>query len=107
MFTGDLYRLSSPYDSDYYALMYVSPDKSRAVVYTYCMRYQHRAGSQHSFRLDGLDPKRNYTVKELNVNRSCWWGDGDVFSGEFLQSGAFNPDLPQKYSSAVFYLEAK
>ena len=87
--------------------MYVSPDKSRAVVYTYCMRYQHRAGSQHSFRLDGLDPKRNYTVKELNVNRSCWWGDGDVFSGEFLQSGAFNPDLPQKYSSAVFYLEAK
>ena len=107
VFTGDLYRLSSPYDSDYYALMYVSPDKSRAVVYTYCMRYQHRAGSQHSFRLDGLDPKRNYTVKELNVNRSCWWGDGDVFSGEFLQSGAFNPDLPQKYSSAVFYLEAK
>ncbi|MBQ6958877.1 MAG: alpha-galactosidase [Bacteroidales bacterium] len=107
VFTGDLYRLSSPYDSDYYALMYVSPDQSRAVVYTYCMRYQHRAGSQHSFRLDGLDPKRNYRVKELNVDRSCWWGDGKEFSGAFLGTGAFNPDLPQKYSSAVFYLEAK
>lgn len=107
VFNGDLYRLSSPYDSDYYALMYVSPDKSRAVVYTYCLRYQNREGSQHAFRLDGLDPERSYTVKELNVDRSCWWGDGGVFSGSFLQSGAFNPDLPQKYSSAVFYLEAK
>ena len=107
VFNGDLYRLSSPYDSDYYALMYVSPDKSRAVVYTYCLRYQNREGSQHAFRLDGLDPERSYTVKELNVDRSCWWGDGKEFSGAFLGTGAFNPDLPQKYSSAVFYLEAK
>lgn len=107
VFNGDLYRLSSPYDSDYYALMYVSPDKSRAVVYTYCLRYQNREGSQHAFRLEGLDPERSYTVKELNVDRSCWWGDGKEFSGAFLGTGAFNPDLPQKYSSAVFYLEAK
>ncbi|MCR5709130.1 MAG: alpha-galactosidase [Bacteroidales bacterium] len=107
VFTGGLYRLSSPYDSDYYALMYVSEDKSRAVVYTYCLRYQHRAGSQHPFRLDGLDPERSYKVTELNVDRSCWWGSGQTFTGGFLQSGAFNPDLPQKYSSAVFYLEAE
>ena len=107
VFNGDLYHLSSPYDSDYYALMYVSPDKSRAVVYTYCLRYQNREGSQHAFRLEGLDPERSYTVKELNVDRSCWWGDGKEFSGAFLGTGAFNPDLPQKYSSAVFYLEAK
>ena len=107
VFTGDLYRLSSPYDSDYYALMYVSSDKSRAVVYTYCLRYQHRAGSKHPFRLDGLDPERTYKVKELNVDHSCWWGDGDAFSGAFLATGAFNPDLPQQFSSAIFYLEAE
>ena len=107
VFTGDLYRLSSPYDSDYYALAYVAPDKSRAVVYTYCLRYQHRTGSQHPFRIDGLDPQRKYKVRELNVDRSCWWGDGQTFTGDFLGTGAFNPDLPQKYSSAVFYLEAE
>ena len=66
-----------------------------------------RPGGRHSFRLDGLDPERNYKVTELNVDRSCWWGDGKEFSGAFLGTGAFNPDLPQKYSSAVFYLEAK
>ena len=107
VFNGDLYRLSSPYDGDYYALMYVSPDKSRAVVYTYCLQYQNRNGSRHSFKLEGLDPERTYKVTELNVDRSCWWGDGKEFSGAFLGTGAFNPDLPQKYSSAVFYLEAK
>ena len=107
VFTGDLYRLASPYDGDYYALMYVSPDKTRAVVYTYCLKYQNRSGSRHSFRLDGLDPERKYKVTELNVDRSCWWGDGQTFTGGFLQSGAFNPDLPQKYSSAVFYLEVQ
>ena len=107
MFNGDLYRLASPYDGDYYALMYVSPDKSRAVVYTYCLRYGNRNGSRHSFRLQGLDSERSYKVTELNVDRSCWWGDGQTFTGDFLQSGAFNPDLLQKYSSAVFYLEAQ
>lgn len=106
VFSGDLYRLASPYDGDYYALMYVTEDKSRAVVCTYCLRYQHRTASRHSFRLDGLDPERSYKVSELNVDRSCWWGDGGTFRGDFLQSGAFNPDLPQQYSSAIFYLEA-
>ena len=106
VFNGDLYRLASPYDGDYYALMYVSPDKSRAVVYTYCLRYGNRNGSRHSFRLQGLDSERSYKVTELNVDRSCWWGDGQTFTGAFLGSGAFNPDLPQQFSSAVFYLEA-
>ena len=107
VFNGDLYRLASPYDGDYYALMYVSPDKSRAVVYTYCLRYGNRNGSRHSFRLQGLDSERSYQVTELNVDRSCWWGDGQTFTGAFLGSGAFNPDLPQQYSSAVFYLEVR
>ena len=106
VFTGDLYRLASPYEGDYYALMYVSEDRSRAVVYTYCLRYGNRNGSRHSFRLQGLDPARSYKVKELNVDRSCWWGDGQSFTGAFLETGAFNPDLPQQFSSAVFYLEA-
>ena len=107
VFTGDLYRLASPLDGDYYALLYVAPDKSRAVVFTYCLRYQNRNGSRHPFRLDGLDPQRRYKVRELNVDRSCWWGDGQAFTGDFLATGAFNPDLPQQFSSAVFYLEAE
>ena len=107
VFTGDLYRLASPYEGDYYALMYVSPDKRRAVVFAYCLRYQNRGVGTHTFRLQGLDPARKYKVKEQNVDKSCWWGDGKAFTGAFLAGGGFNPALLKSNSSAVFLLEAE
>ena len=107
VFTGDVYRLASPYDGDYYALMYVSQDQSRAVVFTYCVKYQNRAVGARTFRMDGLDPERKYKVTELNVNRSCWWGSGQVHAGDFLMEGGFNPKLLRTFDSAVFYLEAE
>ena len=107
VFTGDVYRLASPYEGSYYALMYVSEDKSRAVVFTYCLRYESRNVGGKLFRLQGLDSTRRYKVVEQNVDESCWWGQGQSFSGDFLMNGGFNPRLPQKYSSAVFVLEAE
>ncbi len=106
VFTGDLYRLGSPYGHDTYGLMYVSEDKARAVVFVYSLRYDPLGGEGKSFRLKGLDPARKYLVKEQNVDKSCWWGDGRSFTGEFLSSGAFKPSLKTLYSSAVFVLEA-
>ncbi len=106
VFRGDVYRLASPYEGDYYSLMYVSEDRSRAVVFDYCLRYQNRAVGSHPLKLRGLDPSRKYRVRELNVDRSSWWGDGGAYSGEFLSSGAFAPSLLTTYSSGVFYLEA-
>lgn len=107
VFTGDVYRLASPYDGDYYALMYVSQDQSRAVVFTYCTKYQNRAVGAHTFKMNGLDPARKYKVTELNVNRSCWWGSGESHAGDFLMNGGFNPQLLKTFDSAVFYLEAE
>ncbi|MDT3365690.1 MAG: alpha-galactosidase [Bacteroidota bacterium] len=107
VFNGDLYRLGTPYGNDFYGMMYVSEDKSRAVVYTYCLRFRQLACDGVPFRLQGLDPERKYRVVEQNVDRSCWWGDGQAWSGAFLASGAFNPILPSLYSSAVFVLEAE
>ena len=44
---------------------------------------------------------------ELNVEKSCWWGNGNTFSGDFLSSGGFNPVLREANSSAVFLLECE
>ena len=107
VFTGDLYRLASPYDGSYYGLMYVSPDKRRAVVYTYCIHFEPRTVGGKVFRLQGLDPQRSYKVVEQNVDRSCWWGNGQAFRGDFLMGGGFDPVLYGLYSSAVFVLEAE
>lgn len=107
VFRGDVYRLASPYDGSYYGLMYVAEDRSRAVVFTYCIGYDSRTMAGKTFRLQGLDPVRSYKVVEQNVDGSCWWGSGKTFSGSFLMNGGFNPVLPQIYSSAVFVLEAE
>ena len=107
VFTGEQYRLASPLDGPFYALMYVSADRRRAVVFTYCLQYQNREVGGKAFLLKGLAPEHRYRVRELNVDKSCWWGDGGVFGGDFLRSGGFNPVLESSCSSAVFYLEAE
>lgn len=106
VYYGDLYRLCSPYDGDYYALMYVSEDKKRAVVFTYTIRYQGRT-LKPSFKLEGLSDDMEYSIRELNVDKSCFWGDGKTFSGSYLKNFGINPEIPKLYSSAVFYLEAR
>ena len=84
VFNGDLYRLGTPYGNDFYGMMYVSEDQSRAVVFTYCLRFRQLACDGVPFKLQGLDPDRKYRVVEQNVDRSCWWGDGKAWSGSFL-----------------------
>ena len=107
VFGGDLYRLASPYEGDYYALMYVSPDKRRAVLFCYCLRFQNHSIGSHVFRLQGLDPSLMYKITEQNVDKSCWWGDGRTFEGSFLGGGGFNPCFRESNTSAVFVLEAQ
>ena len=106
VFTGDLYRIGSPYGNSYYGSMYVNESKTRAVVYLYNIRYFAQGGEGVPFRLKGLDRDRKYKVTELNTDSSCWWGNGQSFSGAFLGSGAFNPSMGHLYSSAIFLLEA-
>lgn len=107
VFCGDLYRIRSPYEKgDHYALMYVSKDKKRAVVFAYCIRFQGRALIPQ-FRLYGLDPAMKYSVRELNVKKSGFWGSGKVFGGDYLINKGINPQLVRIYDSSVFYIEAE
>ena len=103
---GDLYRISSPYDSDIYSLMYVSKDKKRAVLFAYCLRYQGRQISP-LLRLYGLDPSREYTIRELNSPKPHFWGEGGTFTGQWLREQGINTNLRKIYDSAVWYLESK
>ncbi|WP_418992669.1 alpha-galactosidase [Alistipes sp.] len=107
VFGGDLYRIASPYDPEgFCALMYVSKDKSRAVVFAYCIEYQGRT-VKPQFRLRGLDPEKRYLLTELNVDRSKFWGHGETLGGDFLIEKGINPDLCKLYDSGVYYLEAR
>ena len=87
-------------------MLYVAKDKRQAVLFAYSLRHQGRSLIP-KFRLDGLDPKTGYTVRELNVDKPRFWFDGKTLSGELLMNAGINPHLSKIYDSAVFILKAK
>ena len=102
---GDLYRLISPYESDFAALMYVSEDKSRALVFAY--NVNHYLGHPlPRIQLRGLDPDRTYSIKEINVRNGHVHStlDGHVVGGDTLTSHGMTIHLTKEHDSAVFEL---
>ena len=103
---GDLFRLSSPYDSKKWAsLMYVSPAKDRAVYFVYSLGY-HVRNEFYCKSLKGLMPHKKYKVKELNkLNKSSCFADGKIFTGEYLMNVGIPFNISKPYESGVLLLE--
>lgn len=72
---GELYRLCDPFKDDYFCEMLVSKDKSCA--YVVGERFRGEAnGFDRMLRLNGLDEKKMYTIREL-----CLTASGKVLMG--------------------------
>ena len=111
---GDIYRLQSPYEKlGCASLMYVNPDKSKAVFFwwkteTFVAQQLPRVA------MCGLDPNKNYTIHELDrIDRHPLPYEGKSFSGAYLMSSGLeipvehDLDWGEKigWSSRVLYLE--
>jgi alpha-galactosidase len=97
---GDLYRLESPYDGPRTSLMYVSPDRSRAVLFV----YQLRDAAPTPLALQGLDPARRYVVRERNLlagTHSRLDVDGQAIDGHALLSHGLTPSTHAAMESDV------
>jgi alpha-galactosidase len=85
---GDLYRLISPYTSNYASLMYVSEKKNRAVLFAYCHKFM-KIYPQPHIKLQGLDPKKKYKIVEINKYEGWQHAksiDGKTLSGDTLMN---------------------
>lgn len=105
---GDLYRLISPYEGnrDAASLMYVAPDKSKAVFFGYKMKHMVNQAVTR-FKMAGLNPHKNYRIHEINATDDRMKGlEGAVISGQLLMSAGLELSLPSEYSSRVFELTA-
>ena len=69
---GDLYRLVSPFEHDYSALMYVDGAKTRAVICLYGLSRDTRKNYLPPLVLQGLDPAKRYRLRELNTESWRW-----------------------------------
>ncbi|RPI25272.1 MAG: alpha-galactosidase [Acidobacteria bacterium] len=100
---GDLYRLQSPYERPQAALSYVSPDRTRAVVFIY------RLGEEAfpPVKPRGLDPAKKYRVREINLPegaRSRLSINDQVVDGATLMEHGFAAPLRRAVESAVIEL---
>ena len=94
---GDIYRLMSPYDNlGVASLMYVSPEKERAVFYWWKMEHFY---NQHlpRVRMAGLNPDKLYKVHELNrVDNTPLNFEGKTFSGAYLMENGL--EIPYNHN---------
>jgi alpha-galactosidase len=107
---GDLYRLLSPYENNRVALMYILPDQKEAVVFSYLMKKE-IYGNNQALIMHGLDPKRNYLIKEVNKfgkdHSSIQHLQGKSFTGEFLMTYGIRFTMYNEYDSVVLKVVAE
>ncbi len=102
---GDLYRLISPYETNHAALNYVSKDKTRAVLFAYDLHPRYHEPLPH-VRLQGLDPNKQYELKELNL-LGGQKGVSGIYTGDYLMKIGIPVLTSDEGKSHVIELMAK
>ncbi len=101
---GTQYRLASPYENPVASIAYVSPDKSRAIMFTYLHNPRvMQTATPRPIRLSGLDPEKKYHVRELNLypGKKSTIDPDHIYTGELLMNAGINPDVNQNRTSVV------
>jgi len=105
---GDLYRLISPYEESRAVLSYVNQDKTKSVVFSYTL-HPLTDPNYSLVRLEGLDPLKQYIVKEINLMpdaKNTFEASGNIFSGDFLMKVGLKVSSARQESSVVLELTA-
>lgn len=107
VYQGDQYRLSDPRKGAVASVAFVSKDQSEGVLFNYLVNNRYGEGSVYPIQLKGLDPSAFYTLKELNLypGTKSSIDTGKQYSGEFLMTVGFNPEVSGSRASVVLKLE--
>lgn len=110
LWKGDLYRLQSPYENPVACFQFVDTAKDRSIVFSYLVTNRWQINySIEPIRFKGLDPSKQYQIKELNVypNTTSPIDSSKTYSGEYLMKVGFNPDVSGSRRSVVLEIKAK
>lgn len=104
---GEQYRLASPYENPFAALMYVDENQSQAIMFSYLSsnRFMERI-TKRPIKLKGLHNDRKYRVKEINLypGTKSTIDESTVYSGDFLMTVGINPEIDVKRTSVVLLI---
>jgi alpha-galactosidase len=111
IYTGDLYRLISPYDENRAVLMYVNDSKSKSILFGYNLNVRF-GETLNRVKLQGLDPGKTYKIQEINVSnerRSPGMGmgpgmseNGRSYTGDYLMNIGLNIGSANPLTSVVY-----
>ena len=104
---GNQYRLSDPTTSSVASVLYLDEAKASGVIFNYLVNNRYKEGSILPTRLQGLDPAKKYRIKEVNLypdTKSTINAD-KMYSGDFLMTVGFNPDVRAARTSVVLQIE--
>ncbi|MEP7145309.1 MAG: alpha-galactosidase [Ferruginibacter sp.] len=104
---GNQFRLLSPYENPAAAIAYVSEDKKTAIMFNYLHTNRViNSAAVRPVKLNGLDPGKKYSVKELNIypgTRSTI-DETKIYSGAFLMKVGINPNVNSRRASVVLQI---
>ena len=106
---GDLYRLVSPYETNHMAVVEVTKDKNKAVLFSYDLHPRY-AEKVVPVRLQGLDPTRQYLVEEINLmpgRKSDFKANGKTYSGDYLMKVGLDTFTAKDMNSRVIEITAE
>ncbi|WP_219223450.1 alpha-galactosidase [Pedobacter antarcticus] len=103
---GDLYRLADPRVNSIASLVYIDDKKSTGVMFNYLVSNRYGEGSKLPVRLKGLDPNKTYRIKELNIYPETKTSIDETksYTGDFLMTVGFNPEVNEKRTSVVLQI---
>ena len=104
---GDLYRLVSPYEGEHAASIFVSKDRSKAVLFAFDV-FPEFGEQLHNVTLDGLDPARRYHISEINLFPGVAPRIKErTLSGDYLMKVGLDVFTTGRMSSCVLELTAQ
>lgn len=106
---GDFFRLVSPYETNHTAVMHVNKSANRAVLFAYDI-YPRFREKLIPVKLQGLDPMKNYTVKEINLmpgTESTLTENGKTYSGDYLMKVGIDVFTADRLNSRVIEVSAQ
>lgn len=90
--------------------MYVNNEKTKAIVFNYLVNNRQRLTEiERPVKLDGLDPTKKYTVKEINVYPGTQSAINSItsYSGDFLMNVGINPNIDLRRTSVVLEINVE
>lgn len=105
---GDQYRLADPLAGNLASVLYLDEAKGNGVLFNYLVNNRYDEGSKLPVLLKGLDPGKKYRLEEVNLypGTKTTLDAGKVYSGEFLMTVGYNPDVRSSRSSVVLVIKA-